>query len=77
MLNLRNTKNDLLAIRLYKADESPFSIIYQSGSRASGINQSLLSHYVNGLKKPCEQQRKRIVDGLHKIGSDLLSVMCV
>ena len=31
MLNLRSTKNDLLAIRLYKADESPFSIIYQSG----------------------------------------------
>lgn len=46
-------------------------------SRASGINQSLLSHYVNGLKKPREQQRKRIVDGLHKIGSDLQSVMCV
>ncbi len=45
-------------------------------SRASGINQSLLSHYVNGLKKPREQQRKRIVDGLHKIGSDLQSVMC-
>ena len=43
-------------------------------SRASGINQSLLSHYVNGLKKPREQQRKRIVDGLHKIGSDLQSV---
>ena len=46
-------------------------------SRASGIKQSLLSHYVNGLKKPREQQRKRIVDGLHKIGSDLQSVMCV
>ena len=46
-------------------------------SRASGINKSLLSHYVNGLKKPREQQRKRIVDGLHKIGSDLQSVMCV
>lgn len=46
-------------------------------SRASGINQSLLSHYVNGLKQPREQQRKRIVDGLHKIGSDLQSVMCV
>ena len=46
-------------------------------SRASGINQSLLSHYVNGLKKTHEQQRKRIVEGLHKIGSDLQSVMCV
>lgn len=44
-------------------------------SRASGINQGLLSHYVNGLKKPREQQRQRIVAGLHKIGSELQAVM--
>lgn len=46
-------------------------------SRASGINQGLLSHYANGLKKPREMQKKRIVAGLHKIGSELESVMCV
>lgn len=46
-------------------------------SRASGINQGLLSHYANGLKKPREQQRQRIVAGLHKIGSELEAAICV
>ncbi len=45
-------------------------------SRASGINQGQLSHYANGLKKPRPEQRKRIVAGLHKIGSDLQAVRC-
>lgn len=40
-------------------------------SRASGINQGLLSHYANGIKKPRPEQRRRIVDGLHKIGREL------
>lgn len=46
-------------------------------SRASGISQGLLSHYVNGLKKPREKQRQRIVKGLHKIGSELEAISCV
>lgn len=45
-------------------------------SRASGINQGLLSHYANGLKKPRPEQRRRIVDGLHKIGNELQHVTC-
>lgn len=44
-------------------------------SRATGINQHLLSHYANGLKKPRPLQRQRIVDGIHKIGRELLSVV--
>ena len=67
--------NYLDATTLLKA-YSPY-VSLAAISRAFGINQSLLSHYVNGLKKPREQQLKRIVDGLHKIGSDLQSVMCV
>lgn len=43
-------------------------------SRASGISQGLLSHYVNGLKKPRAEQRRRIIEGMHKIGQELLSV---
>lgn len=43
-------------------------------SRACGINQGLLSHYANGIKKPSEKQRKRIVEGLHKIGRELQAV---
>ena len=43
-------------------------------SRATGINQRQLSHYANGIKRPRAQQRQRIVDGLHKIGRELLTV---
>ena len=45
-------------------------------SRASGINQGLLSHYANGIKKPRPEQRRRIVDGLHKIGNELQHITC-
>ena len=44
-------------------------------SYASGINQHQLSHYANGIKQPRPQQRQRIVDGMHKIGRELLSVV--
>lgn len=44
-------------------------------SRASGINQHLLSHYANGMKQPRPQQRQRIVEGIHKIGRELLAVV--
>ena len=44
-------------------------------SRASGINQHLLSHYANGMKRPRPKQRQRIVDGIHKIGRELLTVI--
>lgn len=43
-------------------------------SRASGINQHQLSHYANGLKKPRPEQRRRIIEGIHKIGHELISV---
>ncbi|MCE2617538.1 MAG: CopG family transcriptional regulator [Phocaeicola sp.] len=44
-------------------------------SRASGVNERLLSHYANGLKKPRAEQRKRIVNGLHEIGRKLIAVV--
>ena len=44
-------------------------------SRASGINQHQLSHYANGLKKARSHQRERIVDGIHKIGKELMAVV--
>lgn len=43
-------------------------------ARASGINQQQLSHYANGLKTPRTKQRKRIVEGLHKIGEEFMSI---
>ena len=42
-------------------------------SRATGINQRQLSHYATGLKHPRPKQRQRIVEGLHKIGRELMA----
>lgn len=46
-------------------------------SRASGINQGQLSHYANGMKKPREEQRRRIVESLHSIGRRLQHANCL
>ena len=43
-------------------------------SEASGINKSQLTHYSSGLKKPRKEQREKIINGLHKLGRELLSV---
>jgi predicted RNase H-like HicB family nuclease len=43
-------------------------------AKASGINPSQLSHYSSGLRKPRKEQREKIVNGLHKLGKELLSV---
>ncbi len=36
-----------------------------------GMNESLLSQYVNGKKKPSMNQVNRIVAGIHEIGKEL------
>jgi len=42
-----------------------------------GMNESLLSQYVNGKKKPSKRQVIRIVDGLHEIGRELVELTLV
>lgn len=44
-------------------------------SRVSGINQRQLSHYANARSIPREKQRERIVEGLHKIGEEFISLV--
>ena len=44
-------------------------------SRTTGINQHLLSHYANGIKRPRAEQRQRILNGIHTIGKELLAVV--
>lgn len=62
----------LSAAALIKACEPYASLA--ALSRATGINQRQLSHYANGLRHPRPEQRQRIVEGMHKIGKELLSV---
>ena len=43
-------------------------------SRETGIHETQLTHYSKGLKKPRKKQQERIINGLHKIGRELLAV---
>lgn len=42
-----------------------------------GMNQSLLSQYINGKKKPSRRQTMRIVEGIHQLGRELAEVEIV
>jgi predicted RNase H-like HicB family nuclease len=43
-------------------------------SRITGINERQLWHYASGMRKPRPAQRKRIEEGLHRLGAELLAV---
>ncbi len=43
-------------------------------SKATGINVAQISHYATGYRKPRPEQRRKIVNGLHKIGKELMAV---
>jgi predicted RNase H-like HicB family nuclease len=53
-----------------------FSSIFTKAalSRVTGINERQLWHYAAGVRYPRQMQRRRIIDGLHKLGKELLSV---
>ena len=40
-------------------------------SRVTGINERQLGHYITGHRKPRPEQRKKIVEGLHRIGKEI------
>lgn len=43
-------------------------------ARITGLNQSLISQYVSGTKKPSSKQTKKIERALHHLGKELLEV---
>ncbi len=43
-------------------------------SKRTGMKQSLLSQYINGIKKPSRLQTKRILRGVKEIGRELSEV---
>ncbi len=43
-------------------------------SKRTGMKQSLLSQYINGIKKPSRLQTKRILRGVQEIGRELSEV---
>ena len=50
-------------------------ILTKSGiSRLTGMNQSLISQYVSGIKTPSSKQTKKIEKALHSLGQELLEI---
>lgn len=46
-------------------------------SKITGINESLLSQYAIGLKKPRSKQSKKIENGIHELAKELQSISLV
>jgi len=44
-------------------------------ARISGINEKQLGHYMTGHRNPRPAQQQKIIDGIHRIGIDFLSVI--
>lgn len=42
--------------------------------KITGINQKQIHHYATGLKKPREAQKRKIQEGLHALGRELLQI---
>lgn len=86
-LLVRNTEyNDLPEILkkeyviTYRFDTQSFLNYYDkifskpALEKLTGINQKQLHHYASGLRKPREQQRRKIAEALHQLGKELLSL---
>ena len=43
-------------------------------ARSIGINKSLLSKYIYGIKKPSEKRKQEIVSSLHSLGRELMAI---
>jgi len=43
-------------------------------ARVTGINLQQLSHYASGWRNPRPDMQQRIIDGIHEIGRQLISV---
>ena len=43
-------------------------------SRITGINERQLGHYICGHSSPRKEQEKKIINGFHQLGQELLSV---
>lgn len=65
---------------VYRMDVESFfkwmgSVVSQTGlARLVSLNRSLVAQYATGDKVPSPEQRKKIEDGLHKLGEELLAI---
>ena len=69
------TENDLkITLDLPQFFEFYKVINAKALSERIGMNQSLLSQYISGIKKPSSAQTRRILQGVQKIGRELAEI---
>lgn len=64
------------------AEENPIGAIFtrfpelnvRQIARSMGINESLMQHYVNGIKRPSFERAIEIEQFLHHLGEELLKI---
>ncbi|OIP49419.1 MAG: hypothetical protein AUK33_10465 [Flavobacteriaceae bacterium CG2_30_34_30] len=69
--NLREDFNIELKLDVAQVFNLYQSINSTGFAKRIGMNQSLLSQYVNGIKKPSEKQARRILEGVVNFGREL------
>lgn len=50
-------------------------VTFSALSKVTGINKKQLGHYAQGHRTPREEQRRKIVEGIHRIGEEFISVV--
>ncbi len=64
------------------AEENPIGAIFtrfpelnvRQIARSMGVNESLMQHYVNGVKRPSPERAMEIEQFLHRLGNELLQI---
>ena len=64
------------------AEENPIGVIFarfpelnvRQVARAMGINEALMQHYVNGVKRPSFERAMEIERFLHSLGEELMKI---
>lgn len=78
----KSAKSYHLENLIFKFDVGSFFYFYRvinvkALSERIGMNQSLLSQYINGQKKPSSKQINKILTAVHQIGKELSEVQLI
>lgn len=68
------TKEPQLDNPIYQAFHNLPQINVSEFARQMGINKSLMSKYIYGIKTPSEARKREIENELHRLGKELLEV---
>jgi predicted RNase H-like HicB family nuclease len=72
---IRINQNDINFIVDFKQFFQYYKVINAKFlAKKIGMNESLLSQYVQGRKRPSDQQTNKILEGIHQIGRELSEI---